>query len=153
MAGGTLTHALKTVSISADLPATNDVAGFEAVGITWTEIGEITTAAGWGRTNNEASYLPLKERMQKRRKGSYDYAPLSIEAAVDSADAGQNLALTASASDSLYSVKMEYSNGDIKYAQCLIMGFDDDTGGGVDDFIMVTITAQPVYDVVRKLAP
>lgn len=153
MAGGTLTHALKKIYLSADLPATNDAAGFEAVGITWTEILEVTTAAGWGRTNNEASYLPLKERLTKRRKGSYDYAPLSIEAAVDSADAGQQLALTASASDALYSVKMEYSNGDIKYAQCLIMGFDDDTGGSVDDFIMVTITAQPVYDVVRTLAP
>lgn len=144
------TNAGKKVYISDDLPATNDVAGFGAVGVVWTEIKEVTSITGFGRTNNEASYMPLSERMTKRKKGSYDYAPLAIDATWDSTDAGQVIALAANASDALHSFKVVYAGGEIDYAQCYVMAFDI-AGGGVDDFISVSISAQPNFDVVQDI--
>lgn len=141
-------NAGKKVYISDDIPATNDLAGFEAVTMVWTEILGVTSANGLGRTNNEASILPLSERMPIRDKGSYDYAPLTCEMGFDSQGAGQALAIAANESDATYSVKVVYKNGEIDYAQGLVMGFDI-AGGGVDDIITATMTFQAQKDVVR----
>jgi hypothetical protein len=144
-------NAGKTVFISADLPATNDAAGFAAAGVVFTEIAEITSVSGFGRTNNEASYSPLATQMIKRQKGSYDYAPLAIDATYDSLDAGQAICITANGSAALYSLKVVYASGQIEYAQCYIMAFDI-AGGGVDDFVSVSISAQANEDVIRVAA-
>mgnify|MGYP001180998496 CR=1 FL=1 len=139
-----ITFAGSTVSISDDIPATYDEAGFEAVGVVFTAIGEVTSIGGKGRTYNDVSYTNLATRGTVHKKGSYDESELAIEIGVDRADAGQVILKAASDSDANHSFKIAYSNGEVDYFQALTFSFAD-AGGDADTIRAVTATLRIDY--------
>lgn len=142
-------NADKRVYISANLPATNDEAGFTDAGVVWTEINEVNNSSGWVRTHEMAERQPLDARMPIRRKVNYDFSPLSIECTEDDADAGQTLAKAAEAVDTVYSIKEVKATGLTRCAQCKIDSTDNGQGGAATDFVALTISAQPQEEVVE----
>lgn len=135
-----ITSAGTTLGISATLPATFDATGFNA--LTHTLIGEITSIDGdIGRVYNSVTHNPLATRATVKKKGSYQSGSVTIQLAIDNADAGQVIAQAALLSDNNYSFKLTLQNGDIIYFQGMVMSFPLNAGG-VDAITTGTITVE-----------
>jgi len=132
-----ITFAGSVISISAGTPATYDAAGFAAVGMTYTAIGELVSVGDRGRTYTDVSYTTMADRGTLHRKGSYDEPETPFEIGVDRADAGQVLLKSASQTDVIHSFKVEYSNGEVDYFQGLVFSFVT-TGGDSNTIRMAT---------------
>ncbi len=129
-----------TLGISASLPATFDATGFGAV--TYTLIGEIVSIDGdIGRVYNLVTHNPLASRATVKKKGSYNSGSVTIQLAIDNADAGQILAQSALLSDDNHSFALTLQNGDIIYFEAMVMSFPTNAGG-VDAITSGTITLE-----------
>ena len=148
-----ITLAGTIVSISDDIPATYDAAGFAAVGVVFTVVGEVSNLGDTGRTYEDVSYNTLGERGTVHLKGTYDEPETTFEMIADRADAGQVIVKAASESDENYSFKVEYQNGDVDYFQGKVFSFV--TAGGEANTVR-TVSANIRIDrrgVVEVLAP
>lgn len=103
-----MTSAGSTLGISASLPATYDVTGFNA--LTYTAVGEITDLGEFGTEYNLVTYTALGQRQTKKLKGSYNNGALQLQLGRDTTDAGQTLLRTALASDNSYSFRVTLQN-------------------------------------------
>lgn len=111
------------ISISAEIPATFDQAGYSDTGIDWSVIGEITDGGEHGREYALVTHMPIATRGVQKFKGSFNEGSKTLQLAVDNDDAGQVIALAALASDSDYSFRVAYQGGDIDYFQAKVMTF------------------------------
>lgn len=102
------TSAGSTLGISTTLPATYDVAGFNA--LTMTPVGEITDLGEFGQEFNLVSYTALGQRQTKKFKGSYNNGALQLQMGRDTTDAGQTALRLALASDNSYSFRVILQN-------------------------------------------
>lgn len=145
-----VTFAGTTIGITASLPATYDAAGFSAAGMTYTDIGEISSAPGaGGKTFEDVTYTVLGDRATKHLKGTSDQPEETMEIVVDRADAGQVLLKEALESDNEYSFKVVYNNGEIDYFQALVTG-NAGAGGDSNTVRMRTVTFRRNFqDVVQ----
>lgn len=141
------TSAGSFLSLSADLPATHDAAGFEAVGVTWTEIGEITDLGEFGREYNLVVHNPLKDRRTVKRKGSYNDGAITLQMARDVTDAGQVLCQTAQDDDNSYSVKITFQDATVVYTTAQVMSYKT-TVGSVDQITMASVVLEIDNDIV-----
>jgi hypothetical protein len=112
-----------TISISASLPATYDVAGYAAHGRTYAEV-----------TSN-----PIDTRATQKYKGSFNEGTKTLQLDMDNQDAGQQLVKTALNSDNDYSFEVAYPNGDIDYFIAKVMSFEKATGT-VDSMRSASVT-------------
>ncbi len=128
-----------TLSISAGIPATFNVAGYTA--LTWTAVGEITDLGEFGREFNLITHNPLGSRGTVKLKGSFNEGSISVSLALDTDDAGQILAKAAALSDNDYSVKIITQNGDDYYMQVKVMSFKVQVGS-VDSVTSATMTME-----------
>jgi hypothetical protein len=138
-----VTFAGTLVSVSAGVPATYDAAGFGA--LTYTAVGEISTAPGSGGTKFEdVSYTVLDVRATKHLKGTSDQEEEEMEVIVTRSDAGQQLLKAALLSDNQYAFKVVYNNGEIDYFQALVTGFAGQ-GGDSNTVRMATVNFRRDY--------
>lgn len=145
-----VTFAGTIIGICADAPATYNQIGFEA--LTFTNIGEITTAPGsGGKKFTDVAYSTLDDRATKHLKGTSDQAEQSIVVIDDTTDTGQGLAEEALDSDDEYSFKVTYNNGDVAYFQALVTGYEGD-GGDSNAIRQSTITFRRSYRGTVKVA-
>jgi hypothetical protein len=128
-----------TIKISAGIPATFNSAGYGA--LTMTAIGEVTDLGEFGRQYNLVTHNPLGTRGTTKLKGSYNEGTISMQLGLDTDDAGQILAKTASLSDNDYSFEVATQNGDKYYFQAKVMSFMV-TVGGVDAVTGATISLE-----------
>lgn len=128
-----------SIGISAAAPATYNVAGYEA--LTFTNIGEVTDLGEFGREYNLITHNPIDTRATKKLKGSYNEGQISLTVGLDTADAGQNLAKTASASDADYSIIITMQNGAKYYFPAKVMSFKIGVGS-VDNVVSATISLE-----------
>lgn len=128
-----------SIGISAAAPATYNVAGYEA--LTYSNIGEVTDLGEFGREYNLITHNPIDTRATKKLKGSYNEGQISLTVALDTADAGQNLAKTASASDADYSLVVTMQNGAKYYFPAKVMSFKIGVGS-VDNVVSATISLE-----------
>lgn len=128
-----------TLSMSAGIPATFNVAGYTA--LTWTAVGEITDLGEFGREFNLITHNPLGSRGTVKLKGSFNEGSISVSLALDTDDAGQILAKAAALSDNDYSVKIITQNGDDYYMQVKVMSFKVQVGS-VDSVTSATMTME-----------
>ena len=128
-----------SIGISAAAPATYNVAGYEA--LTYLNIGEVTDLGEFGREYNLITHNPIDTRATKKLKGSYNEGQISLTVALDTADAGQNLAKTASASDADYSLVVTMQNGAKYYFPAKVMSFKIGVGS-VDNVVSATISLE-----------
>jgi hypothetical protein len=128
-----------TLSMSAGIPATFNVAGYTA--LTWTAVGEVTDLGEFGREFNLITHNPLGSRGTVKLKGSFNEGSISVSLALDTDDAGQILAKAAAQSDNDYSVKIITQNGDDYYMQVKVMSFKVQVGS-VDSVTSATMTME-----------
>lgn len=157
-----LQHAVGTaagtvISISAEIPATYDAAGYGDTGIDWTAIGEITDGGQHGRKYAEVIHKPIGSRGEQVFKGSFSEGSKTIQMGLDSDDAGQVIAKAASTSDNNYSFRVAYPSGDKDYFQAKVMSFEKGTAN-VDSIVSATMvvritTSSAGVGVVEVLAP
>lgn len=147
---GSTTAAGTALAISAASPATQDAAGYAA--LTYTEIGQIEKIGTIGATFNKVEFTPLKGAKQKH-KGSVDYGSLQPSLAHDDGDAGQTLLRTAAddGTSTLYSFKVTYPDGAIRYFQGRVFGYPENTDGA-DTIIMANPTVEIETKVVKVAA-
>lgn len=125
-----------TIKISAGTPATYDAAGYGA--LTLTTIGEVTDLGEFGREYALVTHNPLGTRGTTKLKGSFNEGSISMQLGLDTDDAGQILAKTASLSDADYSFEIATQNGDKYYFQAKVMSFKVGVGS-VDQVTSATI--------------
>lgn len=126
-----------TFGISAGIPATFNVAGYEA--LTFTTIGSIEDGGEHGREYAEVTFNPIDTRGTRKFKGSFNEGSKTLSIAYDSSDAGMVLLKTALDSDDDYSFEVTYPNGDIDFFQAKVMTLTKATGT-VDSMRMASVT-------------
>jgi hypothetical protein len=148
---GSTTAAGSALAISAATPATQDATGFAA--LTFTEVGQIEKIGTLGAQFAKVEFQPLKGPKQKH-KGSVDYGSLQPSLAHDEADAGQTLLRTAAADETskLYSFKVTYATGAIRYFQGRVFGYPEVTDGA-DTIPMANPTIEINTKPVQVAAP
>lgn len=133
------TSAGTTLHISAGVPSTFDDTGYAA--LTYTAVGEVTDLGEFGREYNLVTHNPLANRGTVKLKGSFNEGSIQAQLALDTDDAGQILAKTASKSDANYAFKVITQNGDKYYFQAKVMSFKVGVGG-VDTVTSATMTLE-----------
>lgn len=142
----------KQIYISATLPATNNQAGFEDIGIVFSEIVDAASFSGTEKTSTMATSERLAGGMPVKLKSSaYDYADATFDYVYNTDVAGVVLLLAAQDSINPYSFKVVDDAGDIKYFQGAVT-----TAGapsqGASDVAVGSAIASIVYDVVEVAA-
>jgi hypothetical protein len=148
MASNAFTSAGTTIAISASLPATYDAAGFGAVGMTYTTIGEITDAGEFGKEYNLVTHNPLADRKTYKRKGSYNNGSMTLQMGRVPDDAGQVLLLAAQDSDDSYSFKITLQDGTVNYFTGQVMSYRTSIGS-VDQITSASVTVEVDSDIVE----
>lgn len=133
------TSAGTTLHISAGVPSTFDDTGYAA--LTYTAVGEVTDLGEFGREYNLVTHNPVGNRGTVKLKGSFNEGSMQVQLALDTDDAGQILAKTASKSDANYAFKVTTQNGDKYYFQAKVMSFKVGVGG-VDTVTSATMTLE-----------
>lgn len=139
-----------SIAISVAAPATQDVAGYQA--LTYTEGGNAEKLGTIGSTFAKTEFQPLKGAKQKL-KGSADYGSLQPSFALDPADAGQTLFKTAADDETnkLFAFCVTYQSGEKRYFQGRVFGWPE-TVDGADPVMMATPTVEICTKVVRAPA-
>jgi len=149
------TSAGTTIGIVAGAPATYDATGYTA--LTFVPIGEVTDLGEFGREYALVTHNPVANRGTVKKKGSFNEGSITLQLGLDTDDAGQILAKTASSSDADYSFAVTTQNGDKYFFRAQVMSFKVSVGG-VDTItnatIMLEITTNSAgVGIVEKLAP
>lgn len=151
------TSAGTTFALTATRPATFDAAGYAAVGMTYTTVGEITDLGEFGREYALVTHQPLGNRSTQKFKGSFNEGALNIQLALNTDDAGQILMKSALLSDASHSCRVTTQNGDVYYFQAAVMSFRLGVGS-VDQITTAAATLEITTSaggvgVVEVLAP
>ena len=124
-------------AISAALPATHTIAGFEA--LSFTDIAEIVDGGTAGKTFTKVDHSSLGNREVLSLKGSFTQGIRTLELGRDISDPGQDLILTALDSDAAFSFRITYQDGDIDYVTATVDSYTDNIG--TQDTIVGATTA------------
>jgi hypothetical protein len=141
------TVAGSTLSVSASLPATNDVAGYAA--LTWTTIGEMTDiGAVKGRAYNTSTHSPIGTPMQVSKKASYTLPNGEFTVGWDDADAGQAIIEAgANSGTDTYAFKLTKQDGVTRYFTAQVMQFVENLGT-VDNVVQGQFTLLRQADTI-----
>lgn len=105
-----------TLSVAAEVPATFDDQGYDA--LSWEEVGEVTDLGEYGPNVEVVTHNPLNTGVTQKLPGFINYGSQTIALGWDVSDAGQSI-LSDAANDPAtageHSVKVEYSDGSIDY--------------------------------------
>ena len=123
-----VTNAGTTLSISAALPATYDAAGYKAVGMVYTAIGEVEDHGSHGVTANVSKFTAVDTSFVSKAKGSKDYGSKTMKIGNISGDAGQVIMKAASESNAHYSVRIEYDDGECHFLDVLVSKYEYNDG-------------------------
>lgn len=142
------TSAGTTISVSASLPGTYNLAGLS--GLSYTAIGEVTDLGEFGREYNLVTHNPLGDRRTVKRKGSYNDGAVSMTLARVPNDAGQALLIQGLDSDNSYSFKVVLQDGTIQYFTGQIMSYTTNIGG-VDQITGASVTIEIDDDIIEDI--
>lgn len=144
---GSTTSQGSKLFLSAALPASETIAGYEA--LTFTKVGGLESIGAIGATTSVVTFQPL-DGPQEKHKGSTNYGSLQPAIGHDKDDAGQTLLRTACepSNNALYSAKVEMPNGDKRYFQFRGFGYPENIGNA-DSIVMANPTLE-INSVIIK---
>ncbi len=135
------------ISVSATLPATYDVTGYDAVATT--DIEGVTDYTPGESTVNVTSTQPINSRTPVKYKGTRNPGSDTITMERDDDDAGQVILLAALSSDNAHTFKVTYGDGSIDYFTGYVSSFT--TGAGAADSMVTRVaTIDRVTETVTK---
>ena len=138
------TSAGTTLRISASAPATFDETGYNdlfTASPTPSIVGEITDLGEFGREFALVTHNPVGSRGTQKFKGSFNEGTMTMNLGLDTDDAGQIIAKTASLSDLDFSFMVTTQNLDRYFFQAKVMSFKVGIGG-VDQITTATVTVE-----------
>lgn len=106
-------------SISDDLPATYDAAGYAATTVVFTTIGKVKSFPEFGSERSVQEWRPIAGAIEKS-KGAPNYGGGPMVLGDLPADAGQVILKAAEASPNHYSIKAVFPDGEITYFDVLV---------------------------------
>lgn len=112
------------VHVSANVPATYDMAGFG--NLNFTEIGEVENLGEFGGTAEVTNFIPLATGIVKKRKGSIDYGEAAMQIGQLAGNAGQAIlkeGFDGANRNQVHSFKVEDQDGRIAYFTGVISSF------------------------------
>jgi hypothetical protein len=138
------TSAGTTLRISALAPATFNETGYNDLftgSPTPPIVGEITDLGEFGREFALVTHNPVGSRGTQKFKGSFNEGTMTMSLGLDTDDAGQIVAKTASLSDLDFSFMVTTQNLDRYFFQAKVMSFKVGIGG-VDQITTATVTLE-----------
>src|SRR5690625_4296357 len=118
------------LSVSADLPATYDAAGFDA--LTFTQVGELESIGEMVMRRNSGEFSNLCTGNTSVIKGNRQAITVSVVCALDEDDAGQVLMIESEDSHDLYSFCVTESNGTKNYFEGTVSAAGKEAGGDTE---------------------
>lgn len=139
------------LAVSATLPTTENLAGFEA--LTYTTVGLASEVPEFGVQQAIATFVPLATGITLKRGGSIDNGDLTVPLALTGSDAGEtilrNKAEGAPTTDKRVAVRVALANGDFAYFVAFVNAFRY-TPGNADAIaqasVGMAVTSTVVYD-------
>lgn len=135
------------LAISDDLPATEDVAGYTAVGVVFVTIGEVTEIPEFGPAHEVVTHVPLSTGLTAKYHGAKNNGSLTVPMALDISDAGQTLAKTALANKDRHSFRVTYADGSIDFFQGKVMSFT--RGASIGAVVSASVMIEIETDIVE----
>jgi predicted chitinase len=129
------------IAISATNPGAYTAAGYNAIASTFVNIGEIVNGGEFGREDSLVTHNPLATRGTQKFKGSFNEGAQQLQLALDTDDAGQILAKTASLATTDYSFRVTMPNGDKYFYRGKVMSWKVGVNG-VDDMTSATMNVE-----------
>lgn len=120
------------IGISAVLPATYDVAGYDVSSLVFTPLGQVESYGNHGLTATITEFIPVDTATVAKVKGAKNYGTMSLTLANLPSDAGQAILKTASESNAHYSVEVRYQDDEYHYLDVLV-GKLEYVDGAVND--------------------
>ncbi len=108
------------IGISASLPATYDIAGYDVSSLVFTPIGQVENYGNHGVTAAITEFTPADTAVVSKVKGSKNYGTLTLSIGNIPSDAGQAILKTASESTAHYSVELRYPDNEFHYLDVLV---------------------------------
>lgn len=113
-----LTNIGTILSVSASLPATEDVAGYGA--LSFTEVAGVASVPEFGAEYEVLTHVDVKDGVTRKAHGAVDFGGGTVMYRVVEADAGQGILTTAMDGQDTVSVKIERASGLIEYFQGIV---------------------------------
>lgn len=109
-----------TLSISATLPSTYDVAGYDLSSIVFTKLGQVESVGPHGVNASVSEFTPVDTAVVAKVKGSKNYGALSVVLGSIPSDAGQAILKAAVESNAHYSLELRYPDSEYHYLDVLV---------------------------------
>lgn len=135
------------IGISAQLPATYDVAGYDVSSLLFTPIGQVENFGNHGMVAAVTEFTPIDTAVVTKVKGSKNYGTMSLAIGYVPGDVGQALLKIASESSARYSVEIRYPDNSFHYIEVLVskLEYVDGTVNDVQKInVDLAICRQPV---------
>lgn len=139
-----------TLSIAEGTPATFDEAGFTAVGLVYTEVGEVTDVPEFGGEGTITEHISLKTGIVDKVVGSINYGDMTVPMASVWTDAGQiavKSAFDGANARKTHCIKISHPDlGDV-YVTSKVSGFKYNFGDAntvSTNSLSVAVTSKPV---------
>ena len=126
------------IGISAVLPATYDIAGYDLSSLLFTPIGEVETFGSHGLVAAVSEFTPISTATVAKVKGSKNYGTMSLTLANLPSDAGQAILKTASESNAHYSVEVRYADDEYHYLDVIVTKLEY-VDGAVNDVTKLNV--------------
>lgn len=127
------------IGISASLPATYDVAGYDVSSIIFTPIGQVENFGSHGMAAAVTEFTAIADAVVQKVKGSKNYGTMSLSLGNLPSDAGQVLLKTASeAVNTHYSIEVRYPDTEFHYLDVLVTKLEY-VDGGVNDVQKINV--------------
>ena len=127
------------IGISASLPATYDVAGYDVSSIIFTPIGQAENFGSHGMVAAVTEFTAIADAVVQKVKGSKNYGTMSLSLGNVPGDAGQALLKIASeAVNTHYSIEIRYPDTAFHYLDVLVTKFEY-VDGAVNDVQKVNV--------------
>lgn len=114
----TLSNIGTTFSVSATLPATNDVAGYGA--LTFSGVTGVGSLGSIGPSYEVVNFTDLADGVVQKAHGSLNYGDPELQYRAVNGDTGQGILLTALTNRTKIAVEVVRASGLIQYFQALV---------------------------------
>lgn len=109
-----------TIAIEVGTPATEDQAGYEAVGMVYDEISGITSIPETGNSSESFNVTHLKDGITRYGNGAKSVSPFRISYSYKSDDTGQGSVRANENGNTTCTLLVTHANGDKYYIQGVI---------------------------------
>jgi hypothetical protein len=133
-------------------PATYNQAGYEAGGMVYVSIGEISDAGDFGREYALVTFNSLANRRTTKRKGSYNDGQMTLQLARVPSDVGQADLIAALASDASSAFRVTLQDGSKLYFMGQVLSYTTNVGT-TDQITGATCVVEITHDIIEVPSP